>query len=442
MGGKSSKSEPKSKGSRGIEELMQTWKSGDMLALRKEKDTGFHFAVLTIPPDECKEPVPPLAIYGSDHPVSKETLKIRVVNVKSAMTLMFQHGYTEVLFVNMGLTAETVSFEKLLSIADEIRKEGFSPDEQALIDRLPDKNEVVLSLIANTLTVASIYSKLGISMKPISEIVVTSLIGRPAKLLKHLGINGTYQELNINKPKNILGPVSNSKPAPLFTQLIDGIVSDHVPKDKHVPLESIANDLQTGDLVLMSGMTSGGAIIKLFENEPFSHVGVVVRSSYTPEIFIWESSTNRANLPDLKTGTVHQGVEILPLKQKMYSGWYGAAAVRRLVGLGEEERREIEENMYKFMKEVANRVYETDKIQLILSSIDFMEGKIDMLSNTQEDLSTLFCSEAIAALYQRAGLLSKEKISNTYSVRDFHSHFKLELLKGRLEKEVYLELKL
>ena len=116
--------------------------------------------------------------------------------------------------------------------------------------------------------------------------------------------------------------------------------------------------------MLMSGMTSGGAIIKIFENEPFSHVGVVVRSSYTPEIFIWESSTNRANLPDLKTGKVHQGVEILPLKQKIYSGWYGAAAVRRLVGLGEDERKEMERIMYEFMGEMANRVYETDKVSI------------------------------------------------------------------------------
>ena len=122
-----------------------------------------------------------------------------------------------------------------------------------------------------------------------------------------------------------------------------------------------------GDLVLMSGVTSGGAIIKLFENEPFSHVAVVVRSSYTPEIFIWESSTNRANLPDLKTGQVQQGVEILPLKQKIYSGWYGAVAVRKLVGLDGEARKEIEHLMYGFMKEMTDRLYETDKVSKELS---------------------------------------------------------------------------
>ena len=118
MGGKSSKSKsrPKSKKSQtGLEisELVQKWKTGDLLALRENKDSGYYLAVLNIPPDDCSEPVPPLAIYGIDHPVSKETLKIRVINVKSAMTLMFNQGFTEVVYVDMGLASEDITFEKL-----------------------------------------------------------------------------------------------------------------------------------------------------------------------------------------------------------------------------------------------------------------------------------------------------------------------------------------
>ena len=119
MGGKSSKSKtrPKSKKCQAgleISELMQKWKTGDLLALRENKDSGYYLAVLVIPPDNCCEPVPPLVIYGIDHPVSKETLKIRVINVKSAMTLMFCHGFTEVVYVGMGLTSEDINFEKLI----------------------------------------------------------------------------------------------------------------------------------------------------------------------------------------------------------------------------------------------------------------------------------------------------------------------------------------
>ena len=116
----------------------------------------------------------------------------------------------------------------------------------------------------------------------------------------------------------------------------------------------------------MGGVTNSGAIIKLFDNVPFSHIAIVLRSTYTPEIFIWESSTNRANLPDLKTGQANQGVEILPLKQKIYSGWYSSVAVRQLVGLSEKEREEMEHKIFQFMREMNGIVYETDKVRLLV----------------------------------------------------------------------------
>lgn len=42
-----------------------------------------------------------------------------------------------------------------------------------------------------------------------------------------------------------------------------------------VPLGTIIPRLQTGDLVLFSGATSSGAIIKFFDQAQFSHIGVV-----------------------------------------------------------------------------------------------------------------------------------------------------------------------
>ena len=42
-----------------------------------------------------------------------------------------------------------------------------------------------------------------------------------------------------------------------------------------IPLGTITPKLQTGDLVLFSGATSSGAIIKFFDRAQFSHVGIV-----------------------------------------------------------------------------------------------------------------------------------------------------------------------
>ena len=124
------------------------------------------------------------------------------------------------------------------------------------MDTLPENNEVALSFTSNTLTLALIYSKLQVPMKPLSELAVTSLLRSPIQLLKYLGIRGaTLKEQAILKPKCIPGPVSNSKPAPLFSQLIDGIISDHVPQESHIPLENIASDLKTGLYFLLMYFT-------------------------------------------------------------------------------------------------------------------------------------------------------------------------------------------
>lgn len=54
-----------------------------------------------------------------------------------------------------------------------------------------------------------------------------------------------------------------------------------------VKYNDIADKLETGDLVLFSGATSSGAIIKLFDNAEFSHIGLVCARlcHYIREIF-------------------------------------------------------------------------------------------------------------------------------------------------------------
>jgi hypothetical protein len=42
-----------------------------------------------------------------------------------------------------------------------------------------------------------------------------------------------------------------------------------------VKLQSISENLQTGDIVLMKGITVSGSIIRLFDQSEFSHIGMV-----------------------------------------------------------------------------------------------------------------------------------------------------------------------
>ena len=42
-----------------------------------------------------------------------------------------------------------------------------------------------------------------------------------------------------------------------------------------MPYSEIREQLQTGDIVLFSGATTSGALIKMFDGSVFSHVGIV-----------------------------------------------------------------------------------------------------------------------------------------------------------------------
>lgn len=131
------------------------------------------------------------------------------------------------------------------------------------------------------------------------------------------------------------------------------------------------------------------------------------------------------------------------MKNKIFSGWYNRVAVRRLTGIADDKRKKMYEELLKFRKEVQGRPYEKSKTELILSAIDFQEDYLSFLRNTKEDLSSLFCSELVAAAYMRMGLLGDKRLSNEYTPDDFSSHCdqKNPLQFGKLEKEVYIELK-
>lgn len=73
----------------------------------------------------------------------------------------------------------------------------------------------------------------------------------------------------------------------------------------------------------------------------------MLRPPYSSSIMVWESSTNKAGLVDVDMGIVHTGVEVLPLKNKIFSGWYDRVAIRRLTGLSEEQRQTMYETMLK-----------------------------------------------------------------------------------------------
>lgn len=75
-----------------------------------------------------------------------------------------------------------------------------------------------------------------------------------------------------------------------------------------------------------------------------------------------------------------------------------------------------------FIEEVKGRPYKMNILEL---------WRALRTSNSRDNLNTIFCSQLVAAAYQRMGLLSEETASNNYLPVDFARA--CPLLKGTLE---------
>ena len=169
----------------------------------------------------------------------------------------------------------------------------------------------------------------------------------------------------------------------------------------------IRNSLQTGDIVLFSGKGRISNIIKWFTKSAWSHVGMVIRSTEWDMLLLWESTT-LSKLKDIQSGVARQGVQLVPLSERIKT-YDGRIGIRRL----QTHKAIRHQPLMDFRQEVKGRAYEESKIELFKSAYD------GPLGQNEEDLSSLFCSELVAEAYQRMGLIDNALSSNEYTPADF-----------------------
>ena len=195
--------------------------------------------------------------------------------------------------------------------------------------------------------------------------------------------------------------------------------------------EQIRTDLHTGDIVLFSGNRAISTVIRLSTMSRWSHVGMVVRLEDQDFVSVWESTKRGTGLPDLDSGQIRKGVQLTPLRDRVRT-YPGRVSVRQL----KEANLEAEdyEELWRLRKELGDRPYEKDRLELIKAAYDGPFGQ------NAEDLDSIFCSELVAEAYQSLGLLAESKPSNEYVSADFSASRKLQLLKGRLGDEIELRI--
>ena len=138
-------------------------------------------------------------------------------------------------------------------------------------------------------------------------------------------------------------------------------------------------------------------------------------------------------------------MQLLPIRHLVYSGSYDRIAFRRLTGITAKKREEMCKELLRFRKEVQGTPYEKNFLHLIGAAFDSVEELFGFFKNAKEDLSSIFCSELVAAAYKRMGLLDnkKAKVSSEFTPDDFSSarHRELSLEFGKLDPEVYVDLR-
>lgn len=180
-------------------------------------------------------------------------------------------------------------------------------------------------------------------------------------------------------------------------------------------------DLATGDVVLFSGRTLAARLVQLWTGSYWSHVGLVVRlPEYGDVPLLWEA-TRASRVADIGLGAHFDGVQLVPLAEKLAS-YPGEVAVRRLVGLRGGRRH------YQQLRPLVQEWH-------ALPYSNFLRKQLKAWWLGGEAASFRrggFCSEFVAEVYKHLQLLPPHKPSIDYLPRDFAPEQALPLLRGRL----------
>lgn len=192
-------------------------------------------------------------------------------------------------------------------------------------------------------------------------------------------------------------------------------------------LQELLARAHSGDLVLFSGKGLVSGTIRLFTGSCWSHVGLVIRDPHSGEPLLLESTVTDES-SDLVLGRPVRGVQMVRLADKL-AVYEGRVALRRL----ELEQRSpgFEEELRELAEIWRYRGYKSFTWTLLL----------DLLSGNRRPprVHRVFCSELVAEIYKRLGLMTRAVRSSRCVPGDFgHAHVPW-LTDARLSEPVLLK---
>jgi len=189
--------------------------------------------------------------------------------------------------------------------------------------------------------------------------------------------------------------------------------------------DNIVDKLNTGDIVLFSGDTASGDIIKVATKSEFSHVAIILDDAGS--LVTLEATTNLANLVDLLTNKTGPGVRSFPLREKIFAGTYNTIAIRQAnFNISDLQKAALKE----FGDSLKGASYDSNPEDLIQPACNDYGTQVSSLiplcntqagDNTYEDMGSFFCSEFVAKALINMSLLSSTKFPALYTPIDFAS---------------------
>lgn len=194
--------------------------------------------------------------------------------------------------------------------------------------------------------------------------------------------------------------------------------------------------IKTGDLVFTAGNHLISKAIKESIGSRWTHLSMAVwgrdlgPTHEADRLYVWEATGKGVGEQDFAEASATPGADFL---SRLLSPGAGDIMLRRL----EVERTpEMLAALRAHCDEMRGRPYKIDKMQML-------RCRYPWLGKNEQDLTSLFCWEAVAAAYQAMGLLPVDPPANTYPIWQFTSKYDSELpllLGARLGEEISVQL--
>jgi len=173
------------------------------------------------------------------------------------------------------------------------------------------------------------------------------------------------------------------------------------------PWSDLVDGMQTGDLILFSGVSSESEWIKLFTGGQFSHSTMIYRPDPTQPPLMWQEAPE-AIVPDPHTGTSHSGAQLGDAKQATIEINTAYKDVPYYVKLNWDRPSTLNATMLK----VLTQYEETPFGSVLQMALNYALGHLYGQA-TEQDF--IYCAELVALTFQAIDVLDGSHPANWYS---------------------------